>query len=428
MKILVVGSGGREHTLVWKLSKSEQVDKIFAAPGNAGIASMCKSMPIKVDDLNGLADFAEKQKIDLTVVGPELPLTLGIVDQFESRGLRIFGPSKKASEIEGSKAFSKEFMKKYHIPTASYKIFENYEEAVEYVKDNDVPLAIKADGLAAGKGAMICLNSKESLKALDSMMVRKVFGAAGSRVIIESILEGEEVSVMAFTDGKTLVPMVSAQDHKRIYDGGLGPNTGGMGAFAPTKVVNDRMMKAIVSQILEPTVEGLRQEGRLFKGILYAGLMITEIGPKVIEFNCRFGDPETQAVLPLLKNDLAEIFLSIIEEELDLVDIEWREESSVCVVLASEGYPEKPVTGVKIDGLKNVRKENCYLFHAGTTRLKNGQLITSGGRVLGIVATHRDLQGAIQRAYSAIKRVSFKGMQYRKDIGQVVGGVKSSFF
>ncbi|MBD3233261.1 MAG: phosphoribosylamine--glycine ligase [candidate division Zixibacteria bacterium] len=428
MRILVVGSGGREHTLVWKLSKSKQVDKLFAAPGNAGIASMCKCMPIKVDDLNGLADFAEKQKIDLTVVGPELPLTLGIVDQFESRGLRIFGPSRKASEIEGSKAFAKEFMKKYHIPTASYKIFENYEEAVEYVRDNDVPLAIKADGLAAGKGAMICLNSKESLKALDSMMVRKVFGAAGSKVIIESILEGEEVSVMAFTDGKTLVPMVSAQDHKRIYDDGLGPNTGGMGAFAPTKVVNDRMMKAIVNQILEPTVEGLRQEGRLFKGILYAGLMVTEIGPKVIEFNCRFGDPETQAVIPLLKNDLAEIFLSIIEEELDLEDIEWREESAVCVVLASEGYPEKPVTGVKIDGLKNVRKENCYLFHAGTTRLKNGQLITSGGRVLGIVATHRELQGAIKRAYSAIKRVSFKGMQYRKDIGQVVGGVKSSFF
>jgi len=428
LKILVVGSGGREHTIIWKLSKSPLVDKIYAAPGNAGISGMCKCIPIKIDELESLANFVEKHKIDLTVVGPEVPLTLGIVDIFESRGLKIFGPTKLAAEIEGSKALAKEFMKKYHIPTASFKIFDKYEEAVDFVSANNVPLAIKADGLTAGKGAMICLNSKESLKALESMMVTKVFGAAGTRVIIESILEGEEVSVMAFTDGKTIVPMISAQDHKRIFDGGLGPNTGGMGSYAPTKVVNDRMMKAIAVEILEPTIEGLRQEGRLFKGVLYAGLMITEIGPKVIEFNCRFGDPETQVVLPLLQNDLAEIFMSIIDEELDLEDISWKEESAVCVVMASEGYPEKPITGREIFGLKDLRRENCHIFHAGTARQKDGQLVSSGGRVLGIVATHRELQKAIERAYIAVGKVSFEGMQFRKDIGHVVGGVKSSFF
>ncbi|MBD3167956.1 MAG: phosphoribosylamine--glycine ligase [candidate division Zixibacteria bacterium] len=428
MKILVVGSGGREHTIVWKLSKSRHVDKIYAAPGNFGISSMCKCVNINVTELEALADFAEKKEIDLTVVGPELPLTMGIVDVFEEKGLKIFGPTKKASEIEGSKAFAKEFMRKYHIPTASFRIFENYEDARDFVESNDTPLAIKADGLAAGKGALICLNRMESMKALDSMMVKKVFGSAGTRVIIEDILVGEEVSVMAFTDGKTIAPMVSAQDHKRIFDGGFGPNTGGMGAFSPTKVVNDRMMRAIMEQIMEPTVEGLRQEDRLFKGILYAGLMVTEIGPKVIEFNCRFGDPETQVVLPLLKSDLAEIFLSIVEDELELQDIVWKEESAVCVVMASEGYPEKPVKGRRIHGLKDVRKEGCMVFHAGTSRGKDGHVITSGGRVIGIAATDRKLQGAIAKAYKGVGRVSFEGAQFRKDIGHVVGGVKSSFF
>lgn len=428
MRILVIGSGGREHSLVWKLSKSRLVDKIFAAPGNVGISAMCKCVNMKVDELEGLADFAEKNSIDLTVVGPELPLTLGIVDVFESRGLKIFGPTKSASEIEGSKAFAKEFMRRYHIPTASFKIFDNYDEAVEFIEKDDAPVAIKADGLAAGKGAMICLNRTQSMKALQSMMVNRVFGPAGSKVVIEDILVGEEVSVMAFTDGKTVSPMVSAQDHKRIFDGGTGPNTGGMGAFAPTKVVNDRMMNVIMEEILEPTIYGLRREGRLFKGILYAGLMITEIGPKVIEFNCRFGDPESQVVIPLLKSDLAEIFMSIIDEELELQDIEWKDESAVCVVLASEGYPGKPITGRRVFGLKDIRKDNCIVFHAGTTRDRNGHVLTSGGRVLGITATHRDLQGAIERAYAAVNKVSFDGMQFRKDIGRVVSGVKSSFF
>jgi phosphoribosylamine--glycine ligase len=346
----------------------------------------------------------------------------------ESRGLRIFGPTKVASEIEGSKAFAKEFMKKYHIPTASFKIFEDYNEAVKFVEQNDVPLAIKADGLAAGKGAIICVNREESLRALEKVMVNKEFGAAGNKVVVESILEGEETTVMAFTDGKSIVPMVSAQDHKRIYDGGVGPNTGGMGAFAPTKVVNDRMMKAIQEEILEPAMKGLTQEGRQFKGILYAGLMITEIGPRVIEFNCRFGDPETQVILPLLKSDLAEIFISIIDEELELQDIEWKEESSVCVILASEGYPGTPSTGRPISGLKELRRESCHVFHSGTNRQKDGTVLTSGGRVLGITSTHRTLQGAIERAYSAVSKVSFEGMQFRKDIGHVVGGVKSSFF
>ncbi len=428
MRILVVGSGGREHALIWKLSKSEIVDKLYAAPGNAGIAGLCKCIDIAVDDLEGLAGFAESNNIDLTVVGPEFPLTLGIVDLFESRGLRIFGPNKAASEIEGSKAFAKEFMKKYHIPTAGFKIFNNYDDAVKFVSENDVPLAIKADGLAGGKGSIICINSEESLQALNNLMIKRVFGTAGSRVVIEDILDGEEITVMAFTDGETIVPMVSAQDHKRIYDGGLGPNTGGMGAFAPTKVANDRMMKAIVEQVLEPAIEGLRQENRMFKGILYAGLMITEIGPKVIEFNCRFGDPETQAVLPLLKNDLAEIFVSILDGELDLEDISWKDESAVCVILASEGYPEKPITGRVIDGVKEARKDNVHIFHSGTVRDSQGRLITSGGRVLGITATHRELHKAINRAYTAIEKISFDGMQYRKDIGHIVSGVKSSFF
>ncbi|MCP4632769.1 MAG: phosphoribosylamine--glycine ligase [candidate division Zixibacteria bacterium] len=428
MKILVIGSGGREHAIVWKLSKSKLVDRIFAAPGNAGISGLCKCADIKADNLKGLADFAENNSIDLTVVGSELPLTLGIVDEFESRKLKIFGPSKAASEIEGSKAFSKEFMRKYHIPTASFRIFEDYDEAKKFVTDNDTPLAIKTDGLAAGKGAIICINSKESIRALDRMMVEKVFGSAGAKVVIENILEGEEVTVMAFTDGKTISPMISAQDHKRIFDGGVGPNTGGMGAYAPTKVCNDRMMRAIKDEILIPTVEGLRLEGRQFKGILYAGLMITEIGPKVIEFNCRFGDPETQAVLPLLESDLAEIFLSIIDEELDLEDITWKDESSVCVILASEGYPEKPVINRPIQGLKELRREKCIVFHSCTKREEKGHLLTNGGRVIGITSTHRQLSAAIERAYSAVNKVSFEGMQYRKDIGHVVGGVKSSFF
>jgi len=323
MKVLVVGGGGREHTICWKLSKSSKVKKIYAAPGNGGISAVGECVNIAVDDLTGLADFAQSKEIDLTVVGPELPLTMGIVDKFESLNLKIFGPSKEAALIEGSKAFAKSFMHKHHIPTASYKIFSEHFEAIDFVKSAGYPLVLKADGLAAGKGAIICKNVEEACETVEKIMVQKVFGAAGLKLVVEEYLEGEEVTVMAFTDGKNIVPMVSSQDHKRIYEGDKGPNTGGMGAYAPTNIVDSRLMKTIYDEILEPTVRGLAAEKRTYKGVLYVGLMISKGGVKVLEYNCRFGDPETQVVLPLLENDLAEVFVDIIDGYLNLDEIKW---------------------------------------------------------------------------------------------------------
>ena len=417
MRILVVGGGGREHTLVWKLASSPRVDKLFSAPGNAGIAELAECVEIKVDDLTRLADFAEKNSVDLTVVGPELPLTLGIVDEFKRRDLKILGPTKSAAEIEGSKVFAKEFMKKHHIPTASFKIFNNPEEASDFVRSSDLPLVIKADGLAAGKGAVIVENTQSALSTIRTMMVEKIFGQAGSRVVVEDFLEGEEITILAFTDGETIFPMLSSQDHKKIFEGDRGPNTGGMGAYAPTTIVDDRMMGRIYDEILEPTVAGLQKEGRTFKGILYAGLMITDRGPKVMEFNCRFGDPETQVILPLLKSDLAEIILSIVEGELSLQEVEWRDHFAVCVVVASAGYPGKYEKNKEVFGLNKVKQmEDVLTFHAGTKK-QGGRIFTNGGRVLGVTATDKSMGKAIQKAYSAVNKIEFEGIQYRKDIG-----------
>ena len=426
MKILVVGKGGREHAIVWKLSQSDKVDKIYVAPGNVGIAEQAEIIPIEAEDLDGLADFASKNEINLTVVGPELPLTLGIVDIFESKGLRIFGPNKEAAEIEGSKAFAKDFMQKHHIPTARFKVFDSHFEALDFVRTAGFPLVIKADGLAAGKGAVIVNNPDEAKATVENIMVERVFGEAGSRLVVEDFLVGEEVTVMAFTDGERVAPMISAQDHKRIGDGDTGPNTGGMGAYAPTNIVTESLMRQITEEILEPTINGLAAMGRIYTGVLYTGLIITDRGPKVLEYNCRFGDPETQVVLPLLESDLVQIFSDIIEGYLDINEIKWKDACSVCVVLASKGYPASSEKGMPIEGLENCRSENCVVFHAGTGR-KNGNYVTAGGRVIGVTAVDSTMKGALDRAYESVGKISFKGMQFRRDIGRRAGKVSSNY-
>ena len=415
MKILVVGSGGREHTLVWKLKASPFVKKVFAAPGNDGIGLMADCVDIKVDDLEGLAQFAKENHIDLTVVGPELPLTLGIVDLFEKRGLRIFGPTKKASEIEGSKAFAKEFMRKYHIPTASFRVFEEKEEALSFARTAAYPVFIKASGLAAGKGAIKASNADEACGIIEQVMGDRIFGTAGDKIVIEDCLVGPEVTVMAFTDGKTILPMLSSQDHKQVFDGDEGPNTGGMGAYCPTNIVNDQMMQTIREQILEPAIYGLEKEGRRYKGILYAGLMITTYGPKVIEFNCRFGDPETQAVLPLLESDLADIFIAIVDGNLNLIETVWKNGAAVCIVMASKGYPGKAETGQKIAGLRTYRENHAYIFHAATKR-DGKNWFTAGGRVLGVTAVNKTIPSALKAAYDTVENIHFEGAHYRHDI------------
>ena len=417
MKILVVGSGGREHTICWKLSKSKLVSKIFCAPGNAGIADIGKCVPFPVDDIPGLANLAEQEGIDLTVVGPELPLTLGIVDEFEERGLRIFGPTKEAAIIEGSKAFAKEFMRKYHIPTAPFKVFDNREEALRFCNDTRYPLVIKADGLAAGKGAIIVDNIQQARNTVDSMMLHKRFGEAGSKVVIEDKLVGEEVTVMAFTDGESILPMLPSQDHKPVFDNDQGPNTGGMGAYCPVPFVSDSLMMDILDLVLEPTIRGLKAEGRIFKGILYAGLMVNERGPKVIEFNCRFGDPETQVVLPLLKNDLAEIFISIVDGNISLEDLTWQDACSVCVILASDGYPGSYEKGKPISGLPAKHTDQRLVFHAGTKRAGD-MTVTNGGRVLGVASLDVNLHDAIAGAYEVAEKIKFDGSFFRTDIGR----------
>ena len=420
MKILVVGSGGREHTMVWKLRSSPLVKKIYAAPGNDGIGLMAETVPIAADNLEELARFAKDKNIDLTVVGPEKPLTLGIVDLFEKRGLRIFGPSRKAAEIEGSKAFAKEFMRKYHIPTASFKIFEDQDEALHFAQTAAYPLFIKASGLAAGKGAIKAESADQAIEIINQVMGDRIFGEAGTKIVIEDCLTGPEVTVMAFTDGKTILPMISSQDHKQVFDGGQGPNTGGMGAYAPTPLVDDQMMQIIREQILQPAVGGLAKEGRVYKGILYAGLMLTKLGPKVIEFNCRFGDPETQVVLPLLQSDLADIFIAIVDGNLNIIEPEWKDGAAVCVVMASPGYPGKAQTGLEITGLRTYRENHAYIFHAGTKK-ENGKWITAGGRVLGVTAVNQDISKAQKMAYKTIENIKFENAHYRKDIaGQAI--------
>ena len=417
MKLLVVGSGGREHALVWKLAQSPKVEKIYCAPGNAGIAQTAECVAIKADDLDGLLAFAMDNKIDLTVVGPEVPLTMGIVDKFQEKGLKIFGPTARAAEIEGSKAFSKDLMQKYGIPTAKYSVFTEADKAKGFLDEVGIPCVVKADGLAAGKGVLICESKADAEAAIDDILVDNKFGNAGSRVVVEEFLTGQEVSMLAFTDGKTVVPMVSSQDHKRIWDGDKGLNTGGMGAYSPAPVYTDDVHAIVVPQVLEATVAAMEKEGRTFAGILYAGLMLTEQGPKVLEFNARFGDPETQAVLPRLKTDLVDIFLSIIDGKLDEMTIEWNPDAAVCVVLASGGYPESSDKGRIITGLKEAEETGAVVFHAGTKET-DGNIVTNGGRVLGISALGKDIAQAIENAYKGVKEVKFENMQYRTDIGK----------
>ena len=416
MKVLVVGGGGREHTLVWKIAQSPDVEKIYCAPGNGGIGDLAECVPISDSDIEGLLKFADNKRIDLTVVGPEVPLTLGIVDSFQAQGLSIFGPSQKAAELEGSKVFSKYLMDKYHIPTAAYKTFEKYEDAKKYIETGPIPIVVKASGLAAGKGALVCFTYEEAAEALKKIMVKKEFGSAGDKVIIEEYLRGEEASVLAITDGEKVVPLVPAQDHKAILDGDKGPNTGGMGAYAPAVLIDDEMLRTVQKQILEPTVQGMALESRPYKGVLYAGLMITAQGPKVIEFNCRFGDPETQVILPLIKNDLVEIMSACIDGNLDQIKIQQKDKVAVCVVMSSGGYPGSYEKGKQILGLSRKWDDGIIIFHAGT-KIVDGKCITGGGRVLGVTAVGDEVRDTIKKAYGAVGKIAFDGAYYRRDIG-----------
>lgn len=417
MKILVVGSGGREHTLIWKLKKSKKVEKIFCAPGNGGISKIAKCVNIKAENIKGLVDFALRNKIGLTIVGPEVPLANGIVNEFQKKRLKIFGPSKEASQIESSKVFSKEFMRKYHIPTSPFRVFSTAAEAIGFCNSAQFPLVIKADGLAAGKGVFVVKEIQAAKKAIEDIMIKNIFGDAGNQIIVESFMTGQEVSIMAFTDGKAIKTLLSSQDHKQAYDGDRGPNTGGMGAYAPTKFVNSEILTQIQEHVLEPTIKGLSKEGIEYKGILYAGLMLTENGPKVLEFNCRFGDPETQVVLPLLKTDLFELIMATINQKLASVGkLTWRKGTASCVIMASKGYPGKYNKGINISGINNFKEENCIVFHSGT-ELRNNNWMTSGGRVLGITGIDNDLKLALNRTYKAINRIKFSGAMFRRDIG-----------
>ena len=416
MKVLVIGGGGREHALVWKITQSPKVSKIYCAPGNAGISQLAQRIDINADNIEGLVDFAQKEKIDLTVVGPELALSKGIVNEFNRKGLRIFGPSKKATEIESSKVFSKYLMKKYNIPTANYQVFQNSEKAFDYIKQKTFPLVIKADGLAAGKGVFIVKDLVQARDALDALMEEKKFGEAGRQVVIEEFLEGEEVSILAFCDGKTVVPMVSSQDHKKIFDNDRGPNTGGMGAYSPVPFCNHKSEEMVLQKILIPVIKGLQKEDREYKGVIYAGLVLTKEGPKVLEFNARFGDPETQAVLPRLETDLIEILLAVVEGNLSKVNIKWKDKAAVCVILASGGYPGKYQKGKVIYGFEKLEnKKDIIVFHAGT-KLQEGKIVTAGGRVLGVTAWDDTISKAKDKAYEGVEKIYFKNMYYRKDI------------
>ena len=418
MKILLLGSGGREHALAWKLAQSSQVEVIYAAPGNPGIALLpkCRNIALDPENLNAVADYAEKNQIDLTVVGPEAPLVAGIADVFAARGLAVFGPSKAAAQLEGSKAFSKELMAKYNIPTAFFKICDNIDEAKAYVKEKGAPIVVKADGLAAGKGVVVAMTEQEALDAIDEMMADHKFGSAGARVVLEEFMEGEEASLLAFTDGKTVVPMIASQDHKRVFDGDKGPNTGGMGTYAPAPVMTDVLRLRATEKILKPVVAAMAKEGMPYKGCLYAGLMIKDGDAKVVEFNCRFGDPETQVVLPLLDGDLAAIMLACASGTLDKAEIGWHDGAAVCVVMASGGYPGSYKKGVEITGLENLAGEkDAVVFHAGTKEA-DGKIVTSGGRVLGVTAMAGSIKAARDKAYDAAEKIKFSDAFYRKDI------------
>ena len=420
MKILIVGSGGREHAIAWKVSQSPKTEKIYCAPGNAGIEEYAECVPIGAMEFEKLAAFAKEKEIDLTVVGMDDPLVGGIVDVFEKEGLRVFGPRKNAAVLEGSKAFSKDLMKKYGIPTAAYENFDDPDKALAYLETAEFPIVLKADGLALGKGVLICNTLEEAKDGVREIMLDKHFGAAGNRMVIEEFMTGREVSVLSFVDGKTIKCMTSAQDHKRALDGDQGLNTGGMGTFSPSPFYTPEIDEFCQKHIYQPTVDAMAAEGRPFKGVIFFGLMLTEKGPKVLEYNARFGDPEAQVVLPRMKNDIVDVFEACIDGTLDQIDLQFEDNAAVCVVLASGGYPVSYEKGFPIEGLENLKgRDGVYVFHAGT-RKENGRFVTNGGRVLGVTATGPDLKAARANAYEAVKQVTFEKAYCRSDIGKAI--------
>jgi phosphoribosylamine--glycine ligase len=415
MKVLLVGGGGREHALAWKISRSPLVTKLFAAPGNAGIASHAELLDIAADNVDALFGFARSNAIDLTVVGPEAPLCKGLVNRFTEAGLRAFGPGAEAAELEGSKVFCKNLLRRYGIPTANFRVFDQSRAAVQFVKSSPYPLVIKADGPAAGKGAVICHTESEAVVTLEGMMEKRIFGKAGERVVVEEHLNGVEASVIAFTDGQTIAPVPNTQDHKRVYDGDRGPNTGGMGAYCPAPVASERDYHRVTKEILVPIVHALNKEKRRFKGVLYAGIMFTKSGPKVLEFNVRFGDPECQPILMSLKSDIVPVFQAVIDEKLSSLDLDFDEKPAVCVVMTSGGYPGSYETGYAISGIEEAEASGARVFHSGTA-LRQGKLVTAGGRVLSVTAQGETLQQAQANAYAAVGKIQFKAAHFRKDI------------
>ena len=418
MNILVIGSGGREHALVWKICQSPLVDKVYCAPGNPGIGQLAENVPLKVDDLPALLAFAREKSIGLTVVGPELPLSLGIVDLFEEHGLRIFGARRNAALIEASKAFSKDLMKKYHVPTAFYEVFTEIKPAIAFIDRHGAPIVVKADGLAAGKGVIVAQTRDEAVEAVREMLSGNAFGEAGSRVVIEEFLRGEEASFLVFTDGKNIIPLASAQDHKAVFDGDKGPNTGGMGAYSPAPVVTPAIHEKAMSEVIRRTVDGMAAEGRPYRGVLYAGLMIDGDSVKTLEFNARFGDPECQPLLMRLKSDIVPVLLAVADGDISGITLEWHDQAAVCVVLASGGYPGDYRKGDEIHGLDQAAGlDDLVVFHAGTAE-QGGKQVTNGGRVLGVTGRGPTVKAAIERAYQGVAVISWEGMHFRRDIGQ----------
>lgn len=417
MKIAVVGGGGREHALAYKIKESRLCDKLYCLPGNAGTAAIAENIDISAEDIDGIVDFCLKDKIELVVVGPENPLAEGIVDKLNEKGIKAFGPNREAAQIEASKSFAKEFFKKYDIPTADYEVFDNYEQAKAYIEKKGAPIVVKADGLAAGKGVTVAKTEEEAVKALEDIFIKKRFKEAGRRVVIEEFLEGEEASFLVFSDGEHILPMIAAQDHKPVFDNDEGPNTGGMGSYAPAPIVNEKLKQDIINNIMKKAIEGMKNEGSPYKGVLYAGLMIKDNKPYVLEFNCRFGDPETQAILPLFESDIVEIMLATIDGTLNKYSLKWKDAYAVSVVLASGGYPLSYEKEKEITGLDEVEKLNdVIVFHAGT-KLKDGKILTNGGRVLNVVGIDKEFKKAQKKAYDAIKLIHFDKMHYRTDIG-----------
>lgn len=417
MKVLVVGGGGREHALCWKISQSPLVETLYCAPGNPGIAEVAECVNIGADEIEALCEFAVAEKIDLTVVGPEVPLTMGIVDTIQAAGLDVFGPNKAAAQIEGSKGFSKNLMAKYNIPTAAYQSFTEHSDAVAYIREQGAPIVVKADGLAAGKGVIVAMTEEQAIAAVDDIMLDQVFGSAGASVVIEEFMDGEEASFFAFTDGKNILPLASSQDHKRVYDNDEGPNTGGMGAYSPAPVVTAELHDVIVETIVKPTIAGMAQDGCPYSGILYVGLMVKDGKPRVVEFNARFGDPEAQPLLMRMKEDIVPILQACAKGELSQSSLEWHDKAAVCVVMASGGYPASFEKGLPISGLEKAAEiEDMVVFHAGTS-LKDGRVVNNGGRVLGVTGLGSTVKDAIDKAYQGVAAIDWQDVHYRKDIG-----------